>query len=110
MSSRHYIKRVWRVPKSGPAEYYGALVTKALVKHGWPAKFRPREPYSVQVYHFELGQDAPEDFWVAVQIAARIVARTHRILVDEQDVPGFRGMLMLRRHYRVTQGGFFKEV
>ena len=106
VSSRRYVKRVWRVPKHrGPVEYLAALVVKALVKHGWPAKASPLkfEPGFVVKSH-DHG-DLPGDFAEAVSIAVRIVARTYRVDVAE----GF-GVVVFNRSYRVTPGGHFREV
>ncbi|PKP67656.1 MAG: hypothetical protein CVT83_08050 [Alphaproteobacteria bacterium HGW-Alphaproteobacteria-5] len=105
MSSRHYLKRVWRVPKTSAAEYFAALVVKALVKHGWPAKAVQR-PFSdgVLIEHYQQGDLAPDDFWAAVSIAVRIVARTHRVQVDE-----WHGLVRFEHPYIVTPSGHFKE-
>lgn len=109
MSSRRYVKRVWRVPKDrGAPTYFAALVHKALVKHGWPAKVQ-LVPHNwgegFEVLHVDTGREAKEDFWQAVQIACRIVARTYRVDVEIGD----RGLVMFAKSYRVTSGGFFKE-
>ena len=109
MSSRRYLKRVWRVPKDrGPAEYLASLMVKALRKHGWPAEWRPA-PYSGDAFHIvhdKLLFDLPPDFSEAVGIAARVIARTYRIDVTEND-----GFVQLNRPYRVTMpGGHFREV
>lgn len=110
LSSRRYLKRVWRVPKDrGASTYLAALVHKALVKHGWPAIVRPVPADwgdGFEVLHVDHGQDAAEDFWQAVEIACRIMARTYRVEIQI----GPRGLVMLMREYRVTSGGFFKEI
>ena len=106
MSSRRYIKRVWRVPKDrGASAYLAALVVKALVKHGWPATAQVW-PFDdgFQIRHFYAGLDASEDFWQAVSIACRIMARTHRI-----DITEHLGAVTFDRPCTVTSAGFFKE-
>lgn len=106
MSSRRYIKRVWRVPKDrGATTYFAALVHKALVKHGWPATIRGdyHDGY-FYVDHIDHGENAAEDFWQAVAIACRIMARTYRVEIIEQ-----RGYVEFQKEYTVTAGGFFKE-
>lgn len=109
MSSRQYVKRVWRVPKDrGAPTYLAALVHKALVKHGWPARVQlvaENWGEGFQVLHAQTGEDAAQDFWDAVEIAARIVARTYRVEIDIAP----RGLVMLARPYKITSGGFFKE-
>lgn len=106
MSSRRYIKRVWRVPKDrGPVEYMAVLVVKALVKHGWPAKWKPMQTRDgFYIMHDRLGMDLPPDFEAAMQIAVRIVARTYRVDVTEQ-----LGAVHFNRRYRVAPGGHFRE-
>ena len=110
MSSRRYVKRVWRVPKDrGAPTYLAALVHKALVKHGWPAKVElcpANWGEGFQVLHVDSGLEAQPDFWQAVQIACRIVARTYRVDIDVTE----GGLVMLMREYRVTTAGTFKEV
>lgn len=106
--TRRYIKRVWRVPKDrGAVAYFAALVVKALVKHGWPARATqaPQSPYAFQVEHIDYDlNDTPEEFWRAVEIAARIVARTHRV-----DIDYLQGLIALQHRYVVTSSGFFKK-
>lgn len=106
MSSRRYVKRVWRVPKDrGATTYFAALVHKTLVKHGWPATVRVTEHFNTfLVLHHDTGEEAAPDFWEAVAIAVRIIARTHRVEVIEA-----KGYVELQREYVVTSGGFFKE-
>lgn len=107
MSSRRYKKRVWRVPKDrGPAAYMAALVTKALVKHGWPAVSRVAlggDGFVIE--HDVLGHRLPPDMAEAVEIAVRIVARTYRVDVFEH-----AGSVGFNRPYRVGPGGHFVEV
>lgn len=109
MSSRQYVKRVYRVPKDrGAPTYFAALVHKALVKHGWPATVElvPENwGEGFQILHTETGQEAASDFWQAAQVACRIVARTYRVDVDIGD----RGLVIFHKEYTVTTGGFFKE-
>lgn len=105
LSSRQYLKRVWRVPKDrGASHYLAAILCKALRKHGWPANIaEPIQPSSFQVlYHSSY--DLPQDFADAVSIASRIVARTYRLDITE----GF-GSVQLNRYYRITSGGQFSE-
>lgn len=115
MQSRAYIKRVWRVPKDrGPVDYLATLVTKLLVKHGWPAVWTQNwlpgfdplpgvDAFCIE-YHKEKGLPGP-DFWSAVSIAVRIVARTYRV-----DVHEYKGFVEFNKRYRVTDGGHFKEI
>jgi len=108
LSSRRYLKRVWRVPKDrGASEYLAALVVKALRKHGWPASSRKGayDPFSFVVfYDHPDGLQAGDDFWDAVSIAVRIIARTYRVDASE----GF-GVVTLNRYYVITAGGHFRE-
>lgn len=110
MSSRRYVKRVWRVPKDRGAPYYmAALVHKAMVKHGWPAKVEmvPNNwGEGFQILHHDTGLEAANDFWQAAQVACRIVARTYRVDVDISPT----GLVMFNKEYKVSTGGFFKEV
>ena len=107
MSSRRYIKRVWRVPKDrGAPTYLAFLVVKALVKHGWPAKFDLLSNVDgFQLSHFYDGFDVSADFWDAVDAAVRIAVRTYKIDVTQEF-----GNVMFHKSYTVTDGGFFKEV
>lgn len=103
---RQYVKRIWRVPKDrGPAAYLAALVVKAMVKHGWPAKaviWPQGDGFHVQhVFH---GAALPDDFQQALSIACRIMARTYRVSITEHE-----GGVSFDRSYVVTSGGFFKE-
>ncbi len=108
-SSRRYVKRVWRVPKDrGAPTYLAALVHKALVKHGWPAKVElcpDNWGDGFQVLHHDTGLEASNDFWEAVSIACRIVSRTYNVEIDI----GHNGLVMFLKEYTVTNGGFFKE-
>lgn len=109
MSSRRYLKRVWRVPKTrGPAEYLATLMVKALRKHGWPAEWQPcqYDPDAFFILYDQHRFDLPADFSEAVGIAARVLARAYRIDVTETD-----GHVQLNRRYRVTMpGGHFREI
>jgi hypothetical protein len=109
MQSREYVKRIWRVPKDrGPAEFLGSLVLKALVKHGWPARLEPIPGNfgdGFQIVHKRLGHSAQPDFWDAVTVACRVVAKTHRVQWVEH-----RGLVVLSREYLVTPSGFVREV
>lgn len=107
MSSRRYVKRIWRVPKDrGALEYFATLVVKMLVKHGWPAKWE-RVPFTdgVEILSHDDGTALPHDFLNAVEVAARIVGRSYRV---EIEVAGsFVGFLA---DYEVTAGGHFRKV
>jgi hypothetical protein len=110
MTSRQYIKRVWRVPKDrGAPAYLAALVVKALVKHGWPAQSKPLawsdEGFYIAHVDGRSYEQLPDDMAAAVAVAVRIVARTHRLDVTENF-----GSVILNRRYIVTDGGFFREV
>lgn len=107
MSSRRYIKRLWRVPKDrGPVDYLATLICKALIKHGWPAKWKP-SAYSARAFSILYDQDyeLPDDFRRAVEIAVRITARTYRIELAENF-----GQVEMLKAYRVTDAGQFREV
>lgn len=110
MSSRRYVKRVWRVPKDrGALEFFATVVTKALVKHGWPARFEIDQdvPFWTGFYICEVGggRDLPADFLAAVQIAAKIAARTYRV---EIEVDG--NFIDLAKAYELTSGGHLREI
>lgn len=109
MSSRRYLKRVWRVPKDrGPVEYLATLLVKALRKHGWPADWKAAigDNQSFYIVHKERGKNYPRDFAEAMEIAVRVTARAYRI-----DVTEFDGFITLNKPYRVTMpGGQFKEI
>ncbi|MBW7921365.1 MAG: hypothetical protein H3C51_04610 [Rubellimicrobium sp.] len=105
MTSRRYIKRVWRVPKDkGPAAYLAALVVKALVKHGWPAKSVPLTTGPGFAVKYGDSFDLPDDFAQAVSIAVRIAARTHRL-----DLTETHGVVMFNRPYRVSNCHFVED-
>lgn len=109
MPSRRYLKRVWRVPKDrGASEYFAALLVKALRKHGWPASWKASQFEAdtsfVVYYDHPEGREPGGDFWDAVSIAVRVIARTCRVDASE----GF-GVVTLNRRYAVTAGGHFKE-
>lgn len=110
LSSRHYVKRVWRVPKDrGAPTYLAALVHKLMVKHGWPAdvKLCPANwGDGFIISHKFTGDQAEPDFWDAVETAARVVARTYSVEL-ENVAPG---VVMIPEEYRVTSGGFLKKV
>lgn len=105
MSSRRYVKRIWRVPKDrGALEYFATLVVKALVKHGWPATYTAHDgTVSFIIKHVD-GGDLPPDFQEASEIAVRIVARTYRV-----DVTQHGEWVGLNRYYTVTDGGHFRQ-
>lgn len=109
MSSRRYLKRVWRVPKTrGPVEYLATLMVKALRKHGWPAEWQPSpvHPDVFYILHDVDRHDLPPDFSRAVGIAARVLKAAYRVDVTESD-----GCVTFNRRYRVTiPGGHFKEI
>lgn len=110
MSSRRYVKRIWRVPKDrGPVEYLATVIVKSLVKHGWPARWGPSayDPWAFVVSSRDVipGDDPPADFRNAVEIACRIVARTYKV-----DVGVFDGYVKFNRPYVVTAAGHFREI
>lgn len=107
MSNRRYVKRVWRVPKHrGALEYFATLVVKALVKHGWPAKWRP-DPFTggFLILHVDGGESLPDDMEHAARIAVRVTARMYRVEVVQSG-----NFVALDGHYEVTAGGHFKLV
>lgn len=104
MTSRQYIKRVYRVPKDrGALEYFAALLCKALVKHGWPASAEIKRGV-IFLSCKDHGLDHPPDFADAADIAVRIISRTYRVNATHT-----LGLVELHGHYRVTSGGFFAE-
>lgn len=110
MDNRRYIKRVWRVPKDrGALDYFATLVVKALVKHGWPAKwvrdFNGVFPDAFTIESVFDGENLPDDFIRAIEIAARITARTYRVQIEMN-----RNWIALTRPYRVAKGGHFREI
>ncbi|MCB5410305.1 hypothetical protein [Pseudogemmobacter faecipullorum] len=107
MTSRRYVKRIWRVPKDrGALEYFATLVVKALVKHGWPAKWEPvLTTNGFEIQSHDHGNNLPPDFLHAAEMAVRITARTYRV-----DVASYGNVYELARNYEVTKGGHFKEV
>ena len=109
MSSRRYIKRVWRVPKDrGALELFAALVVKALVKHGWPASYQIVSGYLGQSFfirHADFSDNLPPDFLAACEVSVRIVARTYRVDVDHS-----YDCVMFNRSYVVASGQHFREV
>lgn len=106
MDNRRYIKRVWRVPKHrGALEYFGTLVLKALVKHGWPARLELDPETDGFLIKSAIGGGAlPPDFQQAFEIACRIAGRTYRVEVTQ-----YENWCGLDRAYRVTDGGQFRE-
>jgi hypothetical protein len=95
------------VPKDrGPVEYLATLIVKALVKHGWPAKWQP-SPFNAAAFYitYDGAHDLPDDFARAVDIAVRIVARTYRV-----EVQAYFGQVELLVPYRVTSSGQFREI
>lgn len=107
-SSRRYIKRVWRVPSDrGALERFATLCVKALVKHGWPAKWEPMATQpGFYIRHTETSwEENPADFLNATQIAVRIMARTYGIDCSEQ-----LGAVRVNKPYRIAKGGHFREV
>lgn len=86
-------------------EYFATLVTKALVKHGWPAKWE-EVPFTdgAVIKHVDGGEALPPDFEEAVSIAVRIVARTYRV-----DVSQHKNWFGLNRNYRIAHGHFREE-
>ena len=78
-------------------------MVKALVKHGWPAKWEHFGDDTFRVFHHQT-DDLPPDMYEAVRICARIVARTYRV-----DISQSFGRVTLNRHYEIRHG-FFREV
>lgn len=118
MSSRRYVKRVWRVPRTrGPNkfeqypvpawEFFAMLVVKLLVKHGWPAKFEQVQTGvdGFVVVSHDHGEALPPDFLEAVEIAVRIVARTYRVEIEHHE-----NFVCLCCDYEITKGRHFKKV
>lgn len=107
MDTRAYVKRVWRVPKTrGALEYFATLLTKALVKHAWPADWELVPHTDGFVIKTKGGSaDIPPDFMRAVEIATRVLARNYRV-----DVVQHSNWVGLNRNYAVTDGGHFKEI
>lgn len=105
MSSRRYVKRVWRVPKGDARQYLCGLLVKMLVKHGWPAKGEVEPITDGVVISSHDHDELPEDFVEAVRIASAIIARTYRIELTHSG--GWVGLL---REYQVLPSGQFKEV
>lgn len=110
MSSRRYVKRVWRVPKDrGAPAYLAALVHKLMVKHGWPTKVVPVPENwgdGFFIRHFDTGEVAADDFWAAAETAVRIVARTYGVEFDHE----VTGVVMIPDDYIVTKAGFVRKV
>lgn len=105
-SSRRYVKRIWRVPADrGALEFFATLVIKAMVKHGWPAKWE-RVQFTDGFELLAVGHDdVPTDMVEAFEIACRIVARTYRIDIEQHGT--WAG---LAREYVVTPRRDFREV
>lgn len=110
VTSRKYLKRVWRVPKHrGASEYLATLCVKMLRKHGWPAVWRPIRPDPERGFLLEHkdypGEFLPPDMLEAVETAVRIVSRMYRV-----DVTYSEPFVEFNRRYAVTERGTFKEV
>jgi hypothetical protein len=102
-SNRRYIKRLWRVPKDrGALEMFAALVTKALVKHGWPASYELTGEDEFAIRHVDK-IDLPPDMETAVGVACRVTARVYRVQVSY-----YGETCWLHGPYIVTDGGHFK--
>lgn len=118
MDSRAYIPRIWRVPKdSGPACYLANLICKKLRKHAWPAQHLiigdgPVWQLNRIRFGYVLRDDEVDystfrgDFHEAITFAAYIVASQYRVQID---MPEY-GLVEIQKLYRITDGGFFKEV
>lgn len=107
MDSRRYVKRIWRVPKDrGALEYFASLLTKALVKHGWPAKYS-MEPQTdgFLILHVDDLEGLPPDMERAVEVATRVVARVYSVEVIQH-----RNWISLALPYEVGAGGHFVKV
>ena len=78
-----------------------------MVKHGWPAKWRPlvNEEWAFRIVHDLRDTALPSDFEKAMQIAVRVITKTYRVDAYEED-----GVVTFARPYLVTTGGHFQEV
>jgi len=104
---RRYVKRVWRVPKDrGALEFIAVLVVKLLVKHGWPADWK-REPFSngFVIVDKEFRHEASGEFAEAVEVAARIIARTYRA-----DLQASGAFVEICAEYEVLPRGVLREI
>jgi hypothetical protein len=83
-----------------------ALIVKALVKHGWPSRY-VLSPYpdTFRIEHYHTGRDAAPEYWQAVEIACRIVARAYRVEIDANE-----GVVILHGSYEVTSRGSIRKV
>lgn len=106
MSARRYIKRIYRVPKDrGALEAFATILTKTLIKHGWPASWRTVAGDGFVIYEKEKEGQLPDDFLNAIAIATRILARTYSL-----DLTSYESWVGLNRHYIVLPSGQFREV
>ena len=104
--SRRYVKRIWRVPKDrGALEFLAVQIVKALVKHGWPARWEydPQAGGAVICSH-DHGEALPPDFLAAVEAVTRITARSLRVELD-----AYRNFVALAHDYEVTPRGTLKR-
>lgn len=102
-------KRIWRVPRDrGPVEAFATLVCKALRKHGWPAAWRacpdPQLPAFI-VYKVKQYGPPTDDFWSAVEIAARVTGAQNGV-----DVVQLQGYIELAHSYAIDERGNFRRV
>lgn len=103
MSSKRYVKRIWRVPKDrGASAFLATQTCKMLIKHGWPVKSLPSAVSDgFQLLHHDTGYDLPDDLREAIAIAVRVIARTYRVDLSEHS-----GSVVLNAAYRVHPGGY----
>jgi hypothetical protein len=103
LTSKQYVKRIWRIPKDrGAPECFGSLLVKAMVKHGWPVKLEVIGQDGFRVKHINGSDELPSDVQQALDIAARICARTYRVEISQ-----IENCVYLDRRYRVGAGGHF---
>lgn len=107
--SRHYVRRIWQVPKDrGPVEYFATYLIKLLRKHGWPADWRDGRLSGTDCFIVEYkhpaGLSPGLDFWEAVEIAVRVAARAKRIEVVQDN-----GFVQLCHSYSVNTRGDMKR-
>lgn len=84
---------------------FATLTVKALVKHGWPATFEKTDCDGFIVKHIDGADKLAPDFVNAVQVAARIVARTYDVQISISE-----NWVGLDLPYQITSRGTFKEV
>ena len=83
------------------------LIVKSLRKHGWPADFVLDEydEWAFTIQHYDTGLNARDDFWQAVDIACRVMARLRNV-----DLIQAKGFCELARPYAVNERGEFRPI